>query len=177
MYAVWIDVIVVCQYDFKIKLFNVLVRAMSNFFFGVYIFEHSLEYHFEYSTNVLGNVSVIFSIFYVLPDFFLLFLQCHQNLKLFCQWQKTLLHYQMEKQLQLGGFHLLFLFISLFRQSNIFILILICSCFCRCCCFSFSCPTISSVTVSSSSAAESLSEAYSYTTFLYFFGLKYSCSC
>ena len=70
MYAVWVNVIVACQHDLKIKPFHVFVEVMSNFFFSVYIFEHSLEYHFEQSRDVLGNVSVIFSSFYELPDFF-----------------------------------------------------------------------------------------------------------
>ena len=70
MYALWVDVIVVCQHDLKSKLLHALVGAMSNFFFSLYIIEHSLEYHFKYSRDVLGNVSVIFFSFYELPNFF-----------------------------------------------------------------------------------------------------------
>ena len=121
MCAVWVDVIVVCKHDLKIKLFHVLVGAMRNLF----LVSRSLSIPWNTISSTPGMYLATspshFPVFLSsLIFFFLLFLYFSFTFYLFCQWQKTLLLCQMEKQLHLGGFHLLFLFASLLSSGIFF---------------------------------------------------------
>ena len=165
VYAVRVNIVIIGQLYLKVKLFHVLVGAMGNFFFRVYIFKHSLEYHIECFRNISDNVIVILVLL-----FFFYFIFCIVIVRSCSVYGRGQSYVVKDRNSQAKANFICYFSLHLDLDNQIFLFLF---CYfvvvCCCCCFSFSCSTISSSrAISSVLASGSLSLVSPYTTFLYF---------